>query len=53
MRIATTPDLGDIMTLDGVSQVIETGMGLIPQWGSDAVDWGVETANDAWDWLTR
>ncbi|MCC6998798.1 MAG: DUF4157 domain-containing protein [Deltaproteobacteria bacterium] len=53
MRIATTPDLGDIMTLDGVSQVIETGVGLIPQWGSDAVDWGVETANDAWDWLTR
>lgn len=45
-RIATTPDLGDIMTLSGISQVIETGARLVPQWGSDWLTSGYQ-------WLER
>jgi len=36
-RIATTPDLGDLMTVDGVAQILSTATELVPQWGADAL----------------
>jgi len=46
MKIAATPDLGDLATLDGVSQILETGARLLPQWGGQAMD----AVGEAWDW---
>jgi hypothetical protein len=58
-RIGTTPDLGDLMTLDGVSQILKTGVGIVPQWAGDAKDAAVDgakaaahKAGEAWDWVT-
>jgi hypothetical protein len=58
-RIAATPDLGDIMTLDGASQILKTGVGIVPQWAGDTKDATVEgakavghKAGEAWDWVT-
>lgn len=57
-RIAATPDLGDIMTLDGVAQILKTAGGIVPQWAGDAKDAIVDdakavghTAGQAWDWV--
>ncbi len=52
-RIGSTPDLGDLTTIDGVKQVLETGVELVPQWGGDAVDSAVSTAQSAWGWLSN
>ena len=62
-KIASTPDLGDLLSLDGVSQVVETGVKLLPQWGGKAYDGAkklggqmIDGASDgieaAWDWAT-
>ena len=62
-KIASTPDLGDLLTLDGVSQVVETGARLVPQWGAQAyegakdlggraLDSASEGIEAAWDWAT-
>lgn len=48
-QIASTPDLGDLATLDGVSQILETGVRLLPQWGGQAIDAVGEAASDGWD----
>jgi hypothetical protein len=34
--IAKTPDLGDLMTTDGIKQIFKTAIGLVPQWAGDA-----------------
>jgi len=36
VKIAKTPDLGDLMTIDGIKQVFKTAIGLVPQWAGDA-----------------
>ncbi len=36
-RIAATPDFFDIASIDGISQIIETGIGIVPQWVDDSV----------------
>jgi hypothetical protein len=38
-RIASTPDLGDLMTIDGVKQIVITGAGVGSDWASDAYSW--------------
>jgi len=62
-KIASTPDLGDLLSLDGVSQVVETGARLVPEWGGKAydgakklggqiIDGASEGIGAAWDWAT-
>lgn len=51
-RIVSTPDLGDLMSLDGVSQVVETGVRILPQWGEQAWDGAKDLGAQAWDWAT-
>jgi Domain of unknown function (DUF4157) len=36
VTIAKTPDIGDLLTLDGIKQVFKTALGLVPQWAGDA-----------------
>jgi hypothetical protein len=36
-KIAAEPDFADILTIDGISQIIETGIGIVPQWVDDSV----------------
>lgn len=52
-KIATTPDLGDLATLDGVSQILETGVRLLPQWGGQAADAVGGAASAGWDATKR
>jgi hypothetical protein len=52
-QIATTPDLGDLATLDGVSQILETGARLLPQWGGQAADAIGDAASEGWDATKR
>ncbi len=47
-QIALTPDLGDLATVDGVSQILDTGTRVLGDWGGRAGD----TAGEAWDWAT-
>ncbi|MGC4067398.1 MAG: hypothetical protein QM784_22685 [Polyangiaceae bacterium] len=37
-RIAATPDLGDLLTVDGIKQLLGTGVSLVPQWGENVID---------------
>ena len=59
LKISTTPDMGDLLTIDGVSQMVETGLKVLPQWGSQGVDWAAkkggqaaDLGKQAWDWAT-
>jgi hypothetical protein len=45
--IAATPDLKDILTLDGVAQTVETGLKLSKEWTKNAVEAGKDWAKDA------
>lgn len=51
-KIASTPDLGDLMTMDGVSQIVETGVRILPQWGEQAWEGAKDLGSQAWDWAT-
>ena len=43
-NIGTTPDLGDILTYSGISQVVETGSELFKHWGVKGGDWLIDKA---------
>ncbi|MBM4392000.1 MAG: hypothetical protein FJ090_12835 [Deltaproteobacteria bacterium] len=47
--IASTPDVADLATMDGVSQILETGVRLLPQWGGKAIDGAVDLGGKAID----
>lgn len=49
-RIATTPDLGDLATADGVRQILATGLHLLPEWGERAASDVADGAGRALDW---
>lgn len=52
-KIVATPDLGDLATLDGVSQILETGVRLLPQWGGQAAGAVGSAASAGWDATKR
>jgi hypothetical protein len=37
-QIAATPDLGDLLTVDGIKQLLGTGVSLVPQWGENVIE---------------
>lgn len=43
-KIGTTPDLGDIFTYSGITQVLETGRYMFIYWGAQGSDWLLDKA---------
>ncbi|MBI2264309.1 MAG: hypothetical protein HYU64_03950 [Armatimonadetes bacterium] len=49
-RIVTTPDLKDLFTKAGLSQIVETIPELAADWAGDAVEGAQDLGERAWDW---
>jgi hypothetical protein len=55
VKVALTPDVKDLLTKDGVAQMVETGFRVGKQWAGDAYDagknWATNKVNDAGSWV--
>ncbi|HVG56974.1 MAG TPA: hypothetical protein VNA24_00355 [Hyalangium sp.] len=54
-KIALTPDFKDVLTKDGIAQMVETGLRVGKQWAGDAIDagksWASNKVKDAGNWI--
>jgi hypothetical protein len=55
VKVALTPDVKDLLTKDGIAQMVETGLRVSKQWATDAIDagknWATSKVNDAGNWI--
>lgn len=55
VKVALTPDVKDLLTKDGIAQMVETGLRVGKQWATDAIDagknWATNKAKEAGSWI--
>jgi hypothetical protein len=55
VQIGLTPDVKDLLTKDGIAQMVETGLRVGKQWAGDAIEagknWATNKVKDAGNWI--
>jgi hypothetical protein len=55
VQIGLTPDVKDLLTKDGIAQMVDTGLRVGKQWAGDAIDagknWASNKVKDAGNWI--
>jgi hypothetical protein len=55
VQIGLTPDFKDVLTKDGIAQMVDTGLRVGKQWAGDAIDagksWASNKVKDAGNWI--